>query len=378
MRITPQRLAVAVVVTISVGFTVSMIASVLWYGSALYDAIMIVAMAGFFVPHYLHIRTVLRGDAFRGFPAALLVQAVAAYAPALAFGSYWIAPMAPILMGAVLLRLRFTLALPIMGCAMALHAWVFTTVPGGGLASGFYYAITVFVTGFVIYAVTRLVVVTRELERARADLAEAAVLKERLRISRDLHDGLGHSLSAIALKGDLARRLVERDPAMAAGELEELVQVARDAAQDVRQVARGFREMSLTQEVDRGTALLAASGVRCHVNLAEIELPKAAVETLAWGVREGVTNVVRHSRATTCSISTSRRGRTIRLEIVNDGRVEGGDGGNGLAGLRERAEQAGGSLTAEPVGDSGFRLVMEIPAAPPTNAAELADTEVTA
>nr|BFE88492.1 hypothetical protein GCM10020093_110930 [Planobispora longispora] len=83
--------------------------------------------------------------------------------------------------------------------------------------------------------------VTRELERARAELAEAAVLRERLRISRDLHDGLGSSLTTIALKGDLARRLVERDPVSAGHELADLVQVARDAAQDVRNVARGYR-----------------------------------------------------------------------------------------------------------------------------------------
>ncbi|MFF3670105.1 sensor histidine kinase [Microtetraspora malaysiensis] len=385
MRITPQGLAVAVVGTISVGFTINLIASVLMYGSLPHDGIMVAGMAGFFVPHYLHIRAALRGHAFRGFPVALLVQAAAAYAPAFAFGDdwyYWISPMVPILMGSVLLRLRFAVALPIVACAMAVHAWVFTTVPpGGSLATGFYFAITVFVTGFVIYAVTRLVVVTRELERARADLAEAAVLKERLRISRDLHDGLGHSLSAIALKGDLARRLVERDPAVAAGELEELVRVARDAAQDVRQVVRGFREMSLSQEVDRGVALLTAAGVRCHVNLVDVEWSKAVSETLAWGVREGVTNVVRHSRATTCSITTSRRGRAVRLEVVNDGRIEGdggpspapgasaggasaggrSGGGSGLAGLRERAEQVGGSMVAERVGASGFRLVMEIP-----------------
>ncbi|WP_433219943.1 sensor histidine kinase [Microtetraspora malaysiensis] len=404
MRITPQGLAITVVGTISVGFTINLIASVLMFGSLLHDGIMVVAMAGFFVPHYLHIRAALRGQAFRGFPVALLVQAVATYATSLAFGDlwfFWIAPMVPILMGSVLIRLRFSVALPIVAGAMAVQAWVFTTVPpDGSLWSGFYFAITVFVTGFVTYAVIRLVVVTRELEQARADLAEAAVLKERLRISRDLHDGLGHSLSAIALKGDLARRLVERDPAVAAGELEELVRVARDAAQDVRQVVRGFREMSLSQEVDRGVALLAAAGVRCHVNLADVEWPKAVGETLAWGVREGVTNVVRHSRATTCSITTSRRGRAVRLEVVNDGRVEGdggpspapgasatgrSGGGSGLAGLRERAEQVGGSMVAERVGDSGFRLVMEIPvpdassqgAADGSGTSELSRPEVT-
>ena len=108
----------------------------------------------------------------------------------------------------------------------------------------------------MIYGVVRLVVVSDELAQARTELAEAAVLRERLRISRDLHDGLGSSLAAIALKGDLARKLIGRDPVAADGELAELIHVARDAAQDVRQVARGYREMSLTGEVHRAMALL--------------------------------------------------------------------------------------------------------------------------
>jgi two-component system sensor histidine kinase DesK len=188
------------------------------------------------------------------------------------------------------------------------------------------------------------------------------VLKERLRISRDLHDGLGHSLSAIALKGDLARRLVDRDPGTAATELDDLVRVARDAAQEVRQVARGYREMSLVQEVHRGVALLEATGVDCQANLAALDLPGRVDEVLAWAVREGVTNAVRHSRATICSISTSRQGGSVRLELVNDGAPEPGREGGGLTGLRERASHLGGSVAAERTDSGGYRLVVEVPA----------------
>ncbi|MBN6052737.1 hypothetical protein JYK22_12435, partial [Nonomuraea sp. RK-328] len=101
------------------------------------------------------------------------------------------------------------------------------------------FGLTVPLTGGMVYALVRLVRVTSDLEQARAELAEAAVLRERLRSSRDLHDGLGRSLTAIALKGDLAGRLMQRDPAAAREEVGELVRVAREAAQDVRQVARG-------------------------------------------------------------------------------------------------------------------------------------------
>jgi len=392
-----QRLAVAVVVTISVGYTITVIAFVLSAGSFPQIALLIGALAGFFLPHYLHIRAALGNVEPSGAPYGLAMQVVATYAPFPAFGPWWTAAAAPILAGSVLLRLGPRRGTWAMIPIMVFQAWWSSTGPYGTIASGFYYALTVFITGFVLYAVTRLVVVTRELEQARAELAEAAVLRERLRISRDLHDGLGRSLTAIALKGDLAGRLLAGLPAGAAGEtrearreIGELVRIAREAAQDVRRVARGYREMSLTQETHRAVALLEASGVSCHVNLMEEELPRPVDEMLAWAVREGVTNVLRHSAATTCSISTSRVSGAIRLEIANDGvapvETSGGEGprdghaatadgavlsepegvpagrdGSGLTGLAERAAAVGGTVRARRTEAGGFRLTVEVP-----------------
>ncbi|MFD0659652.1 sensor histidine kinase [Thermocatellispora tengchongensis] len=269
--------------------------------------------------------------------------------------------MPPILAGSALIRLGLRTGLPILAAMMACQAvWTATMPPYGTVFAGFYYGLTVFITGFVLYAVTRLVVVTRELSEARAELAEAAVLRERLRISRDLHDGLGRSLTAIALKGDLAARLVETEPGRARAEVGELARVAREAAQDVRRVARGYREMSLEQEVHRAVALLEASGVECQVNLADAELPRPVEEVLAWAVREGVTNVLRHSAATTCSITTSAAAGGVRLEIVNNGASAAGDGtGSGLAGLAERAAAVAGRVEAGRAGPEGFRLAVE-------------------
>ncbi|MEU9834875.1 histidine kinase [Streptosporangium sp. NPDC048047] len=368
MRMTPQRLAVGLVVLLSVGFTVAPVILMVRYGGPAAAAVLSIVLPAFFVPHFRHVRAALRGAEPGGVTVGLAVQTAAAYAPMLllpndAASWWWGAPS--ILLGSVLLRLRPPLALGFLAPMTAVHfaaAWN-AGMPGFKILYAFQSVTTLFVTGFVIYGVTRLVVVSRELAQARTELAEAAVLRERLRISRDLHDGLGSSLTAVALKGDLARRLVGRDPAAAEAELAELVGVAREAAQDVRQVARGYREMSLAGEVHRAEALLEASGVTCRTDLAGVEVAREVDEALAWAVREAVTNVVRHSRATTCSISTSARGGAVRLEVVNDrARGHAADGG-GLTGLRERASGLGGSVVAGRAGD-GFRLVVELPAVP--------------
>ena len=337
------------------------------YGGLTGIAVLAVALPGFFVPHFLHIRAALRGAEPGGPTVGLLIQAVAAYAPIALLpaplGPYWWGTPS-ILLGSVLLRLRPLLAL---GCLVPMAVVHFaaestTSPPEFMVLNGFYAVTTLLVTGFVIYGVVRLVVVSDELAQARTELAEAAVLRERLRISRDLHDGLGSSLAAIALKGDLARKLIGRDPVAADGELAELIHVARDAAQDVRQVARGYREMSLAGEVHRAMALLEASGVSCQTDLAPLEVPRQVDEALAWAVREGATNVVRHSRATSCSISTSAQAGAVRLELVNDGARERCADGGGLTGLKERAAGLGGSVSAERIENDGFRFTMEVPA----------------
>ncbi|MEV6859724.1 sensor histidine kinase [Streptosporangium subroseum] len=376
MRITPRHLAIGVIVLISVGFMITPVVLIVQYGGLTGITVLSAALPGFFVPHFLHIRAALRGAEPGGPTVGLLIQAVAAYAPiallptplgpsslSLPLGPYWWGTPS-ILLGSVLLRLRPPLAL---GCLVPMAVVHFAaagtaSLPGFMVLSGFYAVTTLLVTGFVIYGVVRLVVVGDELAQARTELAEAAVLRERLRISRDLHDGLGSSLAAIALKGDLARKLIGRDPVAAEGELAELIHVARDAAQEVRQVARGYREMSLTEEVHRATALLEASGVSCRTNLVPLEVPRQVDEALAWAVREGTTNVVRHSRATSCSISTSTQAGAVRLELVNDGARERHADGGGLTGLKERAAGLGGSVSAERIENDGFRFTMEVPA----------------
>lgn len=354
-------IAIAVVSLVSVGYTIAAVVVSLLEGPPQTDVVTLVTFAAFYLPHFLNVRAALRNTRPRFFPFVLAVQVLATYLPELLLHNGWSAGTAPLLAGPLLLLIDLRWSVPVV-VAMAGWQGYQVYVYSHDIGTTGYYMLTVLITGAMIYGLVRLVQVTTELEAARADLAEAAVLKERLRISRDLHDGLGRSLTAIALKGDLASRLLDRDPDAARTEVGELVQVAREAAQDVRQVARGYREMTLAGEINRAVALLESSGVTCQINLAAAALPKGSEEALAWAVREGVTNVLRHSTATLCTISTSVRDGSARLELVNDGAQASGAKGGGLSGLDERAAQAGGAVQASATESGGFRLAVEVPA----------------
>jgi two-component system sensor histidine kinase DesK len=319
------------------------------------------AMLAVIALHDLNMRAAFRGGRPRLFPLTLVLQAVVTYVPDFLLPGGWSAVAAPMLAGALLALLPLRWACALVG-TMMLYEGVGVWMGPAFAVITLFYVVTVPITGAMIYVLVRLVRVASDLEQVRAELADAAVLKERLRISRDLHDGLGRSLTAIALKGDLASRLMDRDPGSARVEVGELVKVAREAAQDVRQVARGYRAMSLTGEVDRAAALLESSGVGCQAHLADVPLHRRSEEALAWGVREAVTNVLRHSRATTCTITTSLSDGRLRLEVANDG-APGGPvpSGGGLTGLAERASQAGGVCSAAPTATDGFLLTMEVP-----------------
>lgn len=207
--------------------------------------------------------------------------------------------------------------------------------------------------------------VVQELREARAELARSAVGEERLRFARDLHDVLGHSLQAVALRAEVAERFADRDPARVRKELAEIQTMARDAVRDVREVVRGYRATSLRTELDGMSAVLRAAGIECDRPELPAELPSDVHEPLGWVVREAATNILRHSSATWCRIEVAG-GARVRLEIVNDGasRRSGTSGsglaGSGLAGLAERLEAAGGEFTAGTTGDGTFRLVAVI------------------
>jgi len=227
-------------------------------------------------------------------------------------------------------------------------------------------ALTTFAIGFLMLGFSRHITVNRELHAARAQLAGLAVTEERLRFSRDLHDLLGHSLSVIALKSELARKLVERDPERAAAEMADINAVTRGALADVRAAVQGYRRLTLPEAIDAARLALKTAGIGCELAAPPPELPRETENVLAWALREATTNVVRHSGARHCEMRVVADGDGAELEVLDDGRGPGvgGDDGSGLRGLRERVARLRGQLDAGPAPGGGFRLRVRIPVRP--------------
>ncbi|GAA1554432.1 sensor histidine kinase [Actinomadura kijaniata] len=201
-----------------------------------------------------------------------------------------------------------------------------------------------------------------QLREARGEVARLAAADERLRIARDLHDLLGHGLSLIVLKSELARRLAERDPARAVAEIGDIEVVARTSLADVRAAISGYRRRDLAEELDGARTVLAAAGVESVVRTAGPPPPGETDGLFGWAVREAVTNVVRHARAARCVIEVAWDGEAAVLEVRDDGRAAGGHApGNGLRGLAERVAAAGGDLESGPLPGGGFRVRVRVP-----------------
>ena len=205
-----------------------------------------------------------------------------------------------------------------------------------------------------------------ELVAAREELANLAVVNERLRIARDLHDLLGHSLTVIRAKSELASRVGIDDPERAAKEMAEVESVARQALVDVREAVTHYRRPTLAGERANARMALAAAGIVADFNDDEVALSPEVDETLAWVLREAVTNVVRHSGAMRCHVKTAYDGDDVRLEVVDEGTgaATAGVDGSGIAGLRERIAAVGGTLEAGELTHGGFSVVARVPASP--------------
>ncbi|WP_271218394.1 sensor histidine kinase [Streptosporangium carneum] len=228
----------------------------------------------------------------------------------------------------------------------------------------------VFTLAVLFTRVRRTRMLVAQLRQARDEVARLAASEERLRIARDLHDLLGHSLSLIVLKSELAGRLAEGGSERALPEIRDIESVARQALVEVRDAVAGYRQRGLSGELDGARVALEAAGTQVRVRLAGTPLPDDVDGLFGWAVREGVTNVIRHARAARCEIDVRYDGGVGVLEIVDDGcgavpREQGGGrsraSGNGLTGLTERVEAAGGTVSAGP-SEGGFALRVEVPA----------------
>ena len=195
-------------------------------------------------------------------------------------------------------------------------------------------------------------------------------MTERLRIARDLHDLLGHNLSLIALKSELAGRLVGISPERATIEIGDVEKVARTTLQEVREAVASYRQPTLLSELHSAQEILAAAGITYRYDSDESmigKLPTAVESVLAWAVREGVTNVIRHSRAHQCMIRVGQNKHDTWVEVTDDGRGtmynkdNPDNGGNGLRGLVERVEALGGKCETGRPAEGGFRLSVSVP-----------------
>ncbi|MCE7082361.1 sensor histidine kinase [Streptomyces sp. ST2-7A] len=322
--------------------------------------------------------------------STLTVQTVLTFAPFAAFGATWLG-MPGFLASSCLLLLRpgiawFTFALVIaMTGAMQF-------IVGYGVEKLGYNTVATCLTGLVVYGLSRLTSLVSEVQTARDELVRMALAQERIRFARDLHDLLGFSLSTIALKSELAHRLVSRDPVRAEAEITEIVRDARQALTEVRSVAGSYLQMSLERELRAASSLLRAVGIHAEMRIEVGTLTRDTDSTLAIVLREGVTNVLRHSKAQKCRIEATTNERGVRLTIANDGLRDadaahfaelgaarrdpgtgsvttvntnpaGTAGGNGLSNIAARARALGGELQASERPDGWYELTVLLPAA---------------
>jgi two-component system sensor histidine kinase DesK len=275
------------------------------------------------------------------------------------YGGYWLTLF-------VLLAMAAAVGLPpampaLLGVAAAT---VLVTAVGWHVEGVSSYISSAGISGFIVWLLRRLFGVIAMLQQVREELAVTAVQSERLRFARDLHDLLGHTLSLIVVKSEVVRRVAHTDPDAAAREAADIETVGRTALAEIRQAVSGYREQGLTAELDQARHSLTAASITATVRTSGAPYPREADSVLGWVVREGVTNVIRHSHARRCDIEVRREGDEIIATVDDDG-VGGStdlERGNGLSGLAERTVAVGGRLDVRPRRWRGFRLEVAVPA----------------
>ena len=329
--------------------------------------------AGLVALQLRHSFAAARGERPRGGWWTLLAMAVLVYGPLPWLTWNWAATQVLLMASAPMVARSRPLAVALAAAPAAGTVLYFPVFHLQNLDGARTLAFTLYEMGFwaislpmaaaVVYGAARMARSASELQAAHTELAEMAIAQERLRISRDLHDLIGQSLSAVSLRGDLALRLLPTDPQAAQSEIANLAETARAALHGILSVTSDPPAADLRVEADGARALLAAAGIAATVEIDAEAVPPGARPVFAWALREGVTNVLRHSEATECTITVGgTAGEAARLEIVNDGvRQPASVPGNGLTGLAERARAVGGEVTAGPLPGQRYHVLIEIP-----------------
>ncbi len=276
-------------------------------------------------------------------------------------GAGWIYAIAYSVVPAIRSGGRGALAVLPLGALYALVLGLAIGEPTGSLIGT---VVSILGTGAVVFGFSRLIRANQALAQAQEERAQVAVSEERARFARDLHDLLGHSLSVVALKSEVAQRLLPEAPDRAAAEVDEIEQVARGALREVREAVSGYRRPTLAVEIAGARTALAAAGITWAIDGDGADLPGPVEAVLAWSVREGVTNVMRHSNADSCTIRVMVDGDAATVAVVDDGEAATATkpaAGNGLAGLAERVDAVNGQMEAGPQPAGGFRLRVSVP-----------------
>lgn len=302
------------------------------------------------------------------------VQAVLTYLPFLLYGLNW-GSMAGPLAASVLLMLPHRAGWTLFGVIVATTLAISMVTTDNEFMIAYFTGSTV-LAAIVIWGMTRLAELVSEVHASRRQVARMAVTQERLRFSRDLHDLLGYSLSSITLKSELTYRLIATRPNRAREEVGEVLKISRRALADARLVAHGYREMSLVEEGDSAAEILAAADIEADLRLDCGQLHPMVDTVMATVLREGVTNILRHSKAQHCTVTAKVDGGTVELTLVNDGvdrrpsavprsGRHADERSTGLQNLRERLTAVKGELTAEVREDGRYRLTATAPLVPP-------------
>lgn len=212
---------------------------------------------------------------------------------------------------------------------------------------------------FLMLHFARKAELNAELRRTQSEMAQLARVAERERIARDLHDLLGHTLSAIVVKAELAARLAGRDSERAEKEMKEVETIAREALAEVRTAVQGYRTRGLRSEVERARALLGNAGLEVMVEYGVEDMGGSREEVLAMVLKEAVTNVLRHSAARHCALRVKQEGGGVAMVVEDDGVGAGREEGNGIAGMRARVAEAGGRFAL--VTSGGTKLEVWVP-----------------
>lgn len=244
----------------------------------------------------------------------------------------------------------------LVGVGLGVGAYTLSaTVPGWGQQPGLLFGTCI--ATLAVWGISQAMTRAMQVAQMRAENADLAIQDERNRFARDLHDILGHSLTVVTVKAELAGRLIDVDPVRAKAEIADLERLSRDALTDVRRAVSGYREITLPGELARARSALEAAGICATLPNSTDDVPGDLRELFAWTVREGVTNVLRHSGAGKCEVVFS----AVAVEVRDDGRGADEPGvGHGLIGLRERASELGAVLTTRTL-TPGFSLKVSLP-----------------